>query len=91
MGLETRLGRWDTPTMTVVADNKKRVTLRHASPGDRFDVHFLEDGKVLLTKLEPAQPKPAKVRFEKCGAFTVGVLDRPIKMEALRQLLEEFP
>ena len=37
--------------MTAVADNKKRVTIRTARPGDRFDVQVSEDGKIVLTKL----------------------------------------
>ena len=39
--------------MTVVTDNKKRVTLRLAQPGDRFDVQVVSDGNYILTKLEP--------------------------------------
>jgi hypothetical protein len=42
--------------MTVVADNKKRVTLGLAQPGDRFDVQAAADGNYILTKLAPAQP-----------------------------------
>ena len=54
--------------MTVVADSKKRVTLRLAKPGDRFDVHLAGNGKYVLTRLEPVPPpRPAKVRIEKRG------------------------
>jgi hypothetical protein len=77
--------------MTVVADNKKRVTLRLAKPGDRFDVQVSPDGKFVLTKLEPAPARPAKVRFEKRGGYTVGVVDRPIDERALKELLEDVP
>jgi hypothetical protein len=48
---------WESPTMTAVADNKKRVTIRAAKPGDRFDVQVAEDGKVILTPLAPAEKK----------------------------------
>jgi len=44
---------WETPTMTAVTDNKKRVTIRTARPGDRFDVQVSGDGKILLTPLVP--------------------------------------
>jgi hypothetical protein len=37
--------------MTAIADNKKRVTIRAARPGDRFDVQVSGDGKIILTKL----------------------------------------
>jgi hypothetical protein len=82
---------WETPTMTVVADNKKRVTLRHAKPGDRFDVQVSSEGKYVLTRLEPVEPRLAKVRIEKRGKYHVGILDRPIDCNALQQALEEFP
>jgi hypothetical protein len=50
--------------MTVVADNKKRVTIRHAKPGDRFDVQIAGNGKFILTKLEPVQEtRPASLDF----------------------------
>jgi hypothetical protein len=78
--------------MTVVTDNKKRVTLRLAKPGDRFDVLVVSDGNYILTKLEPVQLKgAAKVRIEKRGQFHVGVLDHPINEEALKEAVAEFP
>jgi hypothetical protein len=74
--------------MTVIADRKKRVTLRLASPGDRFDVQISPKGQLILTKLEPVrETRPAKVRIEKRGRYHVGVLDRPINEAALREAL----
>jgi phage FluMu protein gp41 len=78
--------------MTVVADNKKRVTIRHAKPGDRFDVQIAGEGKFVLTKLEPIQQtRPVKVRIEKRDGYSVGVLDRPISEVAIKETLSEFP
>ena len=78
--------------MTVTADNKKRVTLRLAKLGDRFDVRVAGDGQFILTRLEPVRPvRPAKVRIEKRGPYQVGVLDRPIDEKALAEALAEFP
>ena len=78
--------------MTVVADSKKRVTLRLAKPGDRFDVQIAGAGKFVLTKLQPVPGLPAaKVRIEKRGKYHVGVLDRPIQEAALKEALAEFP
>ena len=58
--LESIACRWEIPTeMTVVADNKKRVTLRLAKPGDRFDVQVSPEGRFILTKLEPVRETPA--------------------------------
>jgi hypothetical protein len=76
--------------MTVIADNKKRVVLSQAKPGDRFDIEVAPGGYV-LRKLEPVQPRPAKVRFKKRGGYTVAIADQPINEEALRQALADFP
>jgi len=76
--------------MTVIADNKKRVVLSQAKPGDRFDVQ-VSAGGYLLRKLEPVQSRPARVRFKKRGGYTVAIADQPINEEALRQALADFP
>jgi hypothetical protein len=78
--------------MTVITDSKKRVTLRLANPGERFDVKSAGDGKFILTRLEPVgESAPSKVRIVKRGEFYVGILDRPINEEALKEALSEFP
>ena len=78
--------------MTVVADNKKRVTLRLASPGDRFDVQVAGDGRFVLTRLERVKPAgPAKVWIEKRGRYHVGVLGPALNAKALKAALAEFP
>ena len=78
--------------MTVVADSKKRVTIRLAKPGDRFDIQVAGDGKFLLTKLELIEETPpAKVRIVKRGKYSVGILDRPINEQALNEALRDFP
>ena len=76
--------------MTVIADNKKRVTLP-TKPGERFDVRILGDGQFMLTRLEPARPHPAKVTVRKEGRYSVGRVDRPISEAALKEALAEFP
>ena len=74
--------------MTVVADNKKRVTIRLAKPGERFDVQTAGDGKFILTRLEPVHElRPAKVRIEKRGKYSVGLVDRPINEQAITEAL----
>ena len=76
--------------MTVIADNKKRVTLP-TKPGERFDVRVLREGQFVLTRLEPSHPRPAKVSVRKIGRYSVGRLSRPISEAALREALAEFP
>jgi hypothetical protein len=78
--------------MTVVTDSKRRVTLRAAKPGDRFDVQIAGPGSYVLTRLEPVEhTKPARVRIEKRGRYHVGVVNRPIDEAALKAVLSEFP
>jgi bifunctional DNA-binding transcriptional regulator/antitoxin component of YhaV-PrlF toxin-antitoxin module len=78
--------------MIVVADNKKRVTICLAKPGDGFEVRVAGDGKFLLRRLEPVRPRRlAKVRIEKRGRYSVGVLDRAISEEAIREISSDFP
>ena len=50
--------------MTVIADNKKRVTLP-TSPGERFDVQAFGGDKFVLTRLAPVELRPAKIVFKK--------------------------
>jgi hypothetical protein len=49
--------------MTAVADNKKRVTIRTAKPGDRFDVQVAQNGKVILTPLAPTEKSVPVVKM----------------------------
>jgi hypothetical protein len=77
--------------MTLVADAKKRVVLPCAKPGDRFDVQVEGDGKIVLRRLAPVNPVPAKVRVERRGGFSIGILGKPIDDHALKEALAEFP
>ena len=76
--------------MTVIADNKKRVVLAQAKPGDCFDLQVSANG-FLLRKLEPVRSIPAKVRFIKRDGYTVAITDQAINEEALREALADFP
>ena len=83
---------WDIPRMqTAKVDDRRRVYLASAKPGEVFAVEASPDGGFRLTKLEPVAQRPAKVRFKKRGRFTVGIVDRPINEQALEEALKEFP
>jgi hypothetical protein len=76
---------------TLTVDAHKRVRIPDARPGQVFAYEH-NGNRVTLTEVKPVQePPPANVRFEKRGRYTVGVLDRPIDEQALKQALEEFP
>ena len=76
--------------MTVTADNKRRVPLRMAAPGDRFDVQVSPEGKLVLTKLVPVT-RPGKARFVKKNGYTVGIGPRKVSEAEIRKALEQFP
>jgi hypothetical protein len=76
--------------MTVIADNKKRVTLP-TKPGERFDVQSFGSDKFILTRLAPVKSRKARVTFKKVDGYTVGMLGHPIDETALRKALAEFP
>lgn len=76
--------------MTVIADNKKRVTLP-TKPGERFDVHAVGGDQFILTRLVPAEPRPAKITIQKRDGFSTGRLGHRINAAALQEALAEFP
>ncbi len=76
--------------MTVVADNKKRVTLP-TKPGERFDLQSQGGDRFILTRLAPVKPVRAKVSIKKVAGYTVGRLGHPVSADALQKALEEFP
>ncbi len=76
--------------MTVIADNKKRVTLP-TKPGERFDLQAVGDDKFILSRLEPVPLKQARVTFRKKDGYTVARTERPMNEAALREALEDFP
>ncbi len=74
--------------MTVIADNKKRVTLP-TRPGECFDVQSFGGDKFVLTRLAPVKPR-GKVRLVKKHGCTLAVSPRPITQAETRKLLDEF-
>jgi len=78
--------------MTVIADNKRRVTLRLAKPEDSFDVQDSGEGKFFLTRLEPFSNVVQLWSASRSGGpAKFGILDRPIDERALQEALADFP
>ena len=75
--------------MTVIADNKKRVTLP-TKPGERFDLQVHGRDKFVLTRLAPVETKET-VRLVKKNGYTVAVGGRRISQAEVRKYLDEFP
>lgn len=90
--LETGLLEWEIPRVTTAkVDDRKRVRIPDAKPGQVFSIEPGPEGSIVLRKLQPVEPPPANVRLEKRNGYTVAVSDRPIDEDALKRALEEFP
>jgi hypothetical protein len=76
---------------TLTVDDYQRLRLPDVEPRSKFVYEKDAQGRITLTKLEPAKARPAKVRFEKRNGRTVAVTDRPISLQAIKDVLSEFP
>jgi hypothetical protein len=76
---------------TLTVDDYNRVRLPDVNPRHVFAREKEASGRIILTPLAPVEPKPAKVRFEKRGRYTVDVLDREINGQAIKEALADFP
>ena len=73
------------------ADNRKRLVVPPASPGQVYGVEANADGTITLIPLKAERRTPRFVRSERRGGYTVGVLDAPIDPVALKEALADFP
>jgi hypothetical protein len=77
---------------TLTVDNYQRVRLPDVKPRQVFAHEKGPDGQIILTSVVLAGRKPNKVRFEKRGGRTVGVIEgAQFDEAALKQALAEFP
>jgi hypothetical protein len=76
---------------TLTVDDYHRVRLPDVEPRTKFACQTDAHGRITLTRLEPAHDRPAKVRFVRRNGRTVGVTDRPISLQAIKEALAEFP
>jgi hypothetical protein len=86
--LETRHAVWDNSHMTVTADDKKRVVLPSAKPGDSFDLQASAEGNFVLRRLEPTQspvPRLVKPIPYKGGWLMPGEVDMDKLIEEIAQ------
>jgi len=75
--------------MTTTADNKKRIVLPAARPGDVFDVQRHGEGQFMLVRLERPNPK-ARLTHAQC-LRAIGAAPLRLKMDwkTLRKLTRE--
>ena len=77
--------------ITTKVDNRKRVVVPQAKPGQVYAVQENADGSFTLTVVAPRYPTRPKCRLAKEDGFTVSVPIQPINGAAIRELLADFP
>jgi|GraSoiStandDraft_17_1057272.scaffolds.fasta_scaffold1425362_1 hypothetical protein len=81
---------WENPTeMTVKADNKKRVIIREARPGDVFVVENQGNGHFHLVRLTAPEPPQKPTRREVRERIKKFKLRGTMSWEELRQITRE--
>lgn len=77
---------------TLTVDDYNRVRLPDVKPRQVFAYESGAGGRIVLTPVAPLESKPNKVRFEKRGGRTVGVIQgAKFDEAALKQVMAEFP
>jgi len=77
--------------ITTKADNRKRVVVPQATPGQVYAVRENGDGSLTLTVVKPAEAGRPKCRLAKENGFTVVVPAQPVNEQAIKELPADFP
>jgi hypothetical protein len=80
---------WDYPTMTVIADSKKRVVMPGAHPGDVFAFEDKGSGHFLFVRLNKPPPPKKKTRAEVLAAIKASKMKFDMTWEELREMTRE--
>ena len=76
---------------TLAVDKYQRIRLPGVKAGQRLAYENHGDGRFTLAVVHPVEPKPGKMRLVKEGGYTVGITDRSITPEQIRELQAELP
>jgi hypothetical protein len=71
------------------ADNKKRVVIPFARPGDIFDVQQQSEGRLLLVRLVKPKPQSRLSRAGSLRAISISPLRPKLSWKELRRLTRE--
>lgn len=66
-------------------DDYQRVRLPDVQPRTKFAYEKDAQGRITLTRMEPAHARTANVRFLKRNGRTFAVTDRPISLQAIKE------
>lgn len=75
--------------LTTMADEKRRVTLPDAKPGDRFEIRRPGNGDFHLVRLPSSASRPRMSREECLEAMAKTPLEMRMSWEELRRLTRE--
>lgn len=77
----------------VKVDEAHRIQIAVLAPGDLYEPEIVSPDEITLRRVSEssAASRPATVRFEKRGGYTVGVSDQPVSLAAIKEALAEFP
>jgi hypothetical protein len=80
---------WDYPTMTIIADSKKRVVIPWVKPGDVFTCEQQDENHFRLARLQPPPLPRKKTRAEVRRAIKNSKMKFDLTWEELRALTRE--
>jgi hypothetical protein len=80
---------WDYPTMTITADNKKRVVIPWARPGDVFDCVRQDEDHISLARFQPPPPLKKRSRAQVRRALKHSKLTFDMTWSELRSMTRE--
>ena len=80
---------WDHPTLTVIADSKKRVVMPGARPGDVFAFEDEGNGHFLLVRLKKPAPPKKKTRAQVLAALKASKMKFDLSWDELREMTRE--
>jgi hypothetical protein len=80
---------WDSPTMTIKADSKKRVVVPDAHPGDVFAYEDRGNGHFHLVRLNMPEPPKRKTRAQVRKAMATSGLKFDMTWNQLRKMTRE--
>ena len=76
--------------ITTEVDDKNRIVVTHAKPGQVYAVRENSDGSFTLTAVTSAASAPTCLLADEDG-FPVAVPNQPIDEQAIKELLAEIP
>ncbi|HUD49256.1 MAG TPA: hypothetical protein VMR33_20680 [Candidatus Baltobacteraceae bacterium] len=77
--------------ITTKADNRKRLVVPQAKPGQVYSVHDNGDGSFTLKAVEPKASSLPTCRLADEDGFRVAAPNQPINEPAIKELLADFP